>query len=84
MSHDAIAQNALQLLEDILDEQLEHETEPSEQLARGLFELSVAGYENRVITVGQALLVMTKCYGALHPDSKPYTWAQAENALADL
>lgn len=72
MSADSLALNALDLLESILDEQLEHETEPSHQLAQGLFDLAVAGVENRVIPPYHALRLMTQCYGVLHPDARPY------------
>ena len=84
MSADALALNALELLEAILDEQIEYDTEPSHQLAQGLFDLAKDGYENRVITVGRSLLIMTKCYGVLHPDAEPYTFKQAEDALYHL
>jgi hypothetical protein len=80
MSHDWLAHNAIFLLEDILDEQLEHDPEPSHQLAKGLFDLARDGYENRLICVANALAIMNKCHGVLHPNAKPYTI----EALADL
>jgi hypothetical protein len=80
VSHDALAQNAITLLESILDEQLEHDPSPSEQLAQGLFDLMVDGYENRLVPVWQALHLMTKCYAVLHPNAKPFR----PDALDDL
>jgi hypothetical protein len=83
VSHDALAQNAITLLESILDEQLEYDPSPSEQLAQGLFDLMVDGYENRLVPIGQALHTMTKCYAILNPNAEPYTFAQAEEVLGN-
>jgi len=82
VSADALAQNAIDLLEAILDEQLEHDPEPSHQLANGLFDLAVDAYENRVITVGRSLLIMTKCYETLRP-GKTMDWEKAEELLGN-
>ena len=62
MSADALAQNAIDLLEAILDEQLEFDTEPSRQLAKGLFDLATDAYENRLLSIPQALDIQSKCY----------------------
>ncbi len=80
MSADAIAQNAIDLLEAILDEQIEHDPEPSHQLANGLFDLAVDAYENRVMPVGRSLLIMTKCYEIVRP-GKTMSWEKAEELL---
>ena len=82
MSHDALAQNAITLLESILDEQLEHDPYPSHQLAQGLFDLMVDGYENRLVPVGQALSTMNKCHGILN-DGEELEWATVESLFAD-
>ena len=84
MSHDALAQNAITLLESILDEQLEYETEPSHQLAQGLFVLMADGVENRLVPIDQAILTMTKCYAILN-DGKQLSWDTiVEDYLADI
>jgi hypothetical protein len=67
MSHEVLAQNAITLLESILDEQIEHEPDPSHQLASGLYELAIDGYENRLIPILDALDIMSKCYGITNP-----------------
>jgi hypothetical protein len=69
MSHEVLAQNAITLLESILDEQIEHEPDPSHQLASGLYELAVDGYENRLIPLPEALDIMSKCYGITNPNA---------------
>jgi hypothetical protein len=64
MSYDALAQNAIDLLEAILDEQLEHEPEASHQLASGLHQLANDALENRLMPAHDALALMAKCYTA--------------------
>ena len=55
------------LLESILDEQIEHDPDQSHQLASGLYELALNGYENRLIPILDALDIMSKCYGITNP-----------------
>ena len=81
MSHDALAQNAIQLLEDILDEQLEHDPSPSHQLAQGLYDLMVDGYENRLVPIGQAIITMSKCHAILN-NGEELKWQTVESELA--
>lgn len=78
-----IGESAIQLLEDTLDEQIEYDTEPSHQLAQGLFDLMVSGYGNgsSLVPLGQALAIMNKCYGILN-DGKELQWETVQSLLA--
>jgi hypothetical protein len=63
--HDELARNAIDLLEEILDEQLEHEPDFSHRLAGGLMGLAMDGLENRVMEYSRANELIEKCAGLL-------------------
>ena len=62
---DELARNAIDLLEEVLDEQLEHEPDFSHRLASGLMLLAIDGLENRVIEYSRANELIQKCAGLL-------------------
>lgn len=71
--YDELARNAIDLLEEILDEQLEHEPEVSHRLVRGLNTLLIDASENRLqLGTDQSLRILLKTTPMLFPNEVEY------------